>query len=702
MYDIADVASRGYQSGRAIGNDIASSRFAKADAKLRQEIAELSKKEGKPIEDYMDVYQARLKVLAGDKGVTRRAINVGGKSLEQNTAEQYGGEVRQAIDMRAGKLGAAGDVAGALTTAGSGRLKLGELKDGMALTQGGRTAAVTKGAMRPDGTYDQAGAAKGMAGVSAEFGDAAGASASQSEYVLQANKAANGLYGRAAVFMGTDDGNERAMAIINEALKLDTRWGSGLEVRYDRANDNFSLMQGDTLVEYIPASEAPQWMETFAQDPEAMLQSATAARAADATKTREASRELDKEARKSMATLITNLTTAGIPAVTSKTISTSATNAAKAGWEFKGSPMPAEDGSTMQPATINGQLYTLQYNRPANTDSGDPGAQLTILDSEGNAVPGSSLPGIAAVSTYMEASSNAINNSANAAEVANMIKVGIEALNAVYYGSRDGGETGADNSAPVGAIAPDAKGQYKTPYAETTKYINNIMGGVGNKISPDSSTDEKMAVLLPLVVKQESGGNPNAISPKGAKGLMQVMDDTNRDPGYGVAPARDNSAGERARVGRDYLRAMLERYKDPATALAAYNAGPGAVDEWLGGSAPTGAGQPQQAIARGQPNRGARVAAAPTAAITPPTAGRIPAAAPMSAPQGPSPSIGFLAGKAIRDFGAGMVNGPPSTMSMNPEVQARIARWKAGQGSPDDQVGQFVRGLAGNGAMAPK
>ena len=41
---------------------------------------------------------------------------------------------------------------------------------------------------------------------------------------------------------------------------------------------------------------------------------------------------------------------------------------------------------------------------------------------------------------------------------------------------------------------------------------------------------------------------------------MQVLDGTNKDPGFGVKPAKDNSPEERARVGRDYLQALLKRY----------------------------------------------------------------------------------------------------------------------------------------------
>lgn len=80
------------------------------------------------------------------------------------------------------------------------------------------------------------------------------------------------------------------------------------------------------------------------------------------------------------------------------------------------------------------------------------------------------------------------------------------------------------------------------------------------------------------VMQVESGGNPAAVSSKGAMGTMQTMPGTLQDPGYGVAPARDQSPAEMERVGKDYLQAMLRQYGDPRLALAAYNWGPGNVD----------------------------------------------------------------------------------------------------------------------------
>lgn len=95
--------------------------------------------------------------------------------------------------------------------------------------------------------------------------------------------------------------------------------------------------------------------------------------------------------------------------------------------------------------------------------------------------------------------------------------------------------------------------------------------------------------MLGITARSESGNRDfNAdgslvTSPKGAMGRMQVMPNTARDPGFGVRPAASNDPAELARVGKDYLGAMMARYKDPAKAWAAYNGGPGRLDR-VGGN----------------------------------------------------------------------------------------------------------------------
>ncbi|HEL7630517.1 TPA: transglycosylase SLT domain-containing protein [Stenotrophomonas maltophilia] len=114
---------------------------------------------------------------------------------------------------------------------------------------------------------------------------------------------------------------------------------------------------------------------------------------------------------------------------------------------------------------------------------------------------------------------------------------------------------------------------------------NQISGGLLSPSSQAPTGGLLGADVLPgleqAVMQVESGGNPAAVSSKGAMGTMQTMPGTLRDPGYGVAPARDRSPAEMERVGKDYLQAMLRQYGDPRLALAAYNWGPGNVDSAL-------------------------------------------------------------------------------------------------------------------------
>ena len=83
--------------------------------------------------------------------------------------------------------------------------------------------------------------------------------------------------------------------------------------------------------------------------------------------------------------------------------------------------------------------------------------------------------------------------------------------------------------------------------------------------------------LFLRLVQQESGWNPGAVSHKGATGLAQLMPGTARKLGVNINDPKENLEG-----GARYLKMMYDKFGSWRLALAAYNAGPGAVEKHNG------------------------------------------------------------------------------------------------------------------------
>lgn len=153
-------------------------------------------------------------------------------------------------------------------------------------------------------------------------------------------------------------------------------------------------------------------------------------------------------------------------------------------------------------------------------------------------------------------------------------------------------ELTGQNFAPAPSAAPAAGGSFASMVSssigtqgenaplQTTQgpnvipppQIESLIGTNANQYGVDPA-------LIKAIVANESGFNANATSPTGAQGLMQLEPQTAASLGVDNAydPAQNISGGTR------YIRGLLERFNgDVRLAVAAYNAGPGAVEKYGG------------------------------------------------------------------------------------------------------------------------
>lgn len=149
------------------------------------------------------------------------------------------------------------------------------------------------------------------------------------------------------------------------------------------------------------------------------------------------------------------------------------------------------------------------------------------------------------------------------------------------YVDENGTVSYTDNPLNAGAVRIIQSPSHSKPVVHQKQQKNSARAGAGQpdfqSIVQDKAKQYDIAPsLIHAVIKAESNGNPFAVSRKGAKGLMQLMPVTANELNVrNPFNPEDNIDG-----GTRYLKYLLERFKGDLTlALAAYNAGPKAVEK---------------------------------------------------------------------------------------------------------------------------
>lgn len=127
---------------------------------------------------------------------------------------------------------------------------------------------------------------------------------------------------------------------------------------------------------------------------------------------------------------------------------------------------------------------------------------------------------------------------------------------------------------PPKVVTPTKWDAEKAPNHRYTGKYKGVYSGMARDAARAHGVPEDLFLRL---VQQESGWNPKALSQKGAYGLAQLMPGTARRLGVNREDPAQNLSG-----GARYLKQQYDRFGSWKLALAAYNAGPGAVTKYGG------------------------------------------------------------------------------------------------------------------------
>lgn len=391
-----DIIGRNYGTGRAIGDDFATTRFSRNAQKLKQQYSERAAAEGKTLEDYLPDLERDLEQLAVKVGATRRNVTGrSGKALDREYAGSLYEDVGRASERRAGTAALAGDQAGARDTRARTQYAIGDFDAGQGQQIAGDTIRATSSAMSPDGQYNMAQGAQNLAGVGARYGNAEQANAQQqgaTTFRLQAARAkADSLFNMAQnpeafspdQFAGAWEGFKEN---VPELDKMDLRKGPD--------NVLYLYTNGSPTGSFDPKNqtdvqELASLMGQFTKDPGTALQGFMQSRLKSIEESKARDTKIGDDYRAARIDVIKGLTAKGLPPELANKVvdAQQKVQGGGGGWQLQ--DIGAEPGTFLMQK--NGKVYTIKTNVSADPAKGEAGGTLQVFDGEGNPVAASVL-----------------------------------------------------------------------------------------------------------------------------------------------------------------------------------------------------------------------------------------------------------------------------------------------------------------------
>ncbi|WP_236061052.1 lytic transglycosylase domain-containing protein [Paraburkholderia domus] len=139
-------------------------------------------------------------------------------------------------------------------------------------------------------------------------------------------------------------------------------------------------------------------------------------------------------------------------------------------------------------------------------------------------------------------------------------------------------DAGLDDSKPLSVVMQAGAFQPTGAASNASASVASRVMALSPLINEAARATNLDSALLMAVIDVESGGNPQAVSPKGATGLMQLM------PGTGALHGASDLFDPRQNIsaGASYLKKLMRQFGNLQLVLAAYNAGEGAVQKYGG------------------------------------------------------------------------------------------------------------------------